>query len=440
MQLPVIDLSAPTGPDQLQSRLRRLRASATGEGEAGATVAQVIQDVRDRGDDAVVDYMRRWTDPAFEAHRIRVEPAELRAARDQLDPALRAALERAIEHVRGYQAHIRPRDPAPITLGGATLGLRHTPFDSAGLAVPGGRAAYPSTVIMLAGPAQAAGVASLSVVTPPPTRREGQPPADVAPLVLATCDLMGIDRVYRIGGAQAIAALALGTARVERVDFIAGPGNTYTQLAKQRLQGHVGIDGFYGPSEIVTLIDRDADPRRVASDLIAQAEHDPGHCFLVAWEPGPIDAVNRELQAQTPRRDRRAAIEASLRDSSFAVLAPDPDHAARVVDAFAAEHVNLAVKDPVHWMGRLRHAGEYFLGDATPVAAGDYYAGPSHCLPTGTTARFASGVAVHTFLKRSGWVHYPSGLPQQAIRDIAALARAEGLDGHAASVETRAAT
>jgi histidinol dehydrogenase len=408
-------------------------------GEAAQTVAQIIADVATHGDEAVVRYMRQWTDPGFEAGRIRVDPAQIKRALDGLDRALRQALQKAIEHVRTYQEHIRPRDPKRLQLGGAELGMRFTPVERVGLAVPGGRAAYPSSVIMLAVPALVAGVATqnLAVVTPPPTRTAGEPIGDVSPLVLAACGMLGIERVYRIGGAQGIAAMALGTASVPAVDLIVGPGNVYTQLAKLQLSGVVGIDGFYGPSEILTVADGSADPARVAADLIAQAEHDPGLCFLVAWERSVVEDVDRAVAEQARQRQRHQAIEKSLEQGSAAVLVPDERQAAAVADRIAAEHVNLAVADPEVWLDRLRHGGEFFLGDATPVAAGDYWAGPSHCLPTGTTARFASGVSVYTFLKRSGTVRYRGGMPQEAIDGIARLAQAEGLEGHAASVRAR---
>lgn len=429
---------------------------STGSGEAAQTVSRIISDVAANGDAAVVQYMRQWTDPQFNQTHIRVPADELARAVDQIDPKLRAALESAIANVRAYQRHIMPAPPSKITLDGAELGLRFSPVDRVGLAVPGGRAAYPSTVVMLAVPALVAGVSkqNICVVTPPPTRGDGQakqtdPPrspagvsaptgaAEASPLVLATCAMLGIEHVYRIGGAQAIAALALGTATVPPVDMIAGPGNVYTQLAKLQLSGQVGIDGFYGPSEIVVIADESANPTRVAADLIAQAEHDPGRCFLVAWSRPVIDRINQQLQQHLAARTRTEAITRSFAQWSAAVLVDDNTQAAAVADQIAAEHVSLAVADPVAWLDRLRHGGEFFLGDQTPVAAGDYWAGPSHCLPTGTTARFASGVSVYTFLKRSGTVRYTPAMPDAAIQGIAALARAEGLDGHAASVETR---
>jgi histidinol dehydrogenase len=278
-----------------------------------------------------------------------------------------------------------------------------------------------------------AGVRELCVVCPPPTGGGG----DVSPLVLGACHMLGIERVYRIGGAQAIGALAYGTATVPAVDFIAGPGNAWTQQAKRQVFGVVGIDGLFGPSEIVVLADDSAVDAYVAADLIAQSEHDPGCCFLVSTSRGVIERVSAALAAQLDGASRREAIEKSLREWSAAVVVSDESAAAEVIDLIAAEHVTLAVTDPRRTLEGLRHAGAWFLGNNTPVASGDYYAGPSHCLPTGTTARFSSGLSAYTFLKRSSVECYPRWMPMSAIDDVAALARAEGLDGHAASVMLR---
>ena len=257
--------------------------------------------------------------------------------------------------------------------------------------------------------------------------------------MLATAKMLGIERVYRIGGAQGIAAMAYGTDRVEKVDLIAGPGNVYVQLAKSRLGGVCGTDGgFYGPSEIVTIADDTANPAWIAADLIAQAEHDPGKCFLVSWKPELIEAVLVQIAEQMKDRTRAEAITKALKSDSCAVLAPDRDAAVDVANQIACEHVSLAVKDPEAMLDDIRFGGEVFLGHQTPVAAGDYHAGPSHCLPTGTTARYSSGVSVYTFLKRTGTVAYPKkGMKKQTIADIARMAEAEGLDGHAASATVR---
>jgi histidinol dehydrogenase len=440
MSLPLIDLNTPEGREAWAARFERLRATASLASPEAEIVGQLVEDVRQRGDDAVVEAMRRFTDPGFSAQRIRVSSDEMDRAQADLDPDLRAALEAAIGNVRAYQEHIRPSDPAPLELAGAELGLRFNPVASAGLTVPGGVAALVSTLVMLAVPAIAAGVppSSLRVVNPPPTPRPGQQPGDIAPELMACCRMLGIETLYRIGGAQAVAALAFGTESVEAVEMIAGPGNVFVQLAKQSVAGACGTDGgFYGPSEIVTVADASADPTCVAADLIAQAEHDPGKCFLVSWSREVLEAIVAEVGVQLAERGRVEAIEAALDTESAALWVRDEDAAAKVADAIAAEHVNLAVEDPDAWLARLKNGGEFFLGDQTPVAAGDYYAGPSHCLPTGTTARFASGISVYTFLKRSGTVHYRDGLPADAIEAIARLAEFEGLDAHAASARVR---
>jgi histidinol dehydrogenase len=437
--LPLFDLSLESGRNGLDSQIERLKPPVGYDTEVARTVAAIVEDVRKHGDEAVVRYMRKWTDASFEAARIRVTDEELTAAEKSLEPALREAILGMIDNVRVYQSHLMPTAPAPIVHGGAEMGLRFSPVDSAGLAVPGGKAAYPSSVVMLAVPALVAGVPPerIVVVTPPPTRTSNEAPTDVAQLVLAACKLCGLSTVYRIGGAQAMAALAFGTESVRPVDMIVGPGNTYVQLAKAQLSGVIGTDGFYGPSEILTIADDSADPRKVAADLLAQAEHDPGKCFLVSWSKDVLDATIAEIKTQLGARKRSDALKIALRGESCAVLVRDSEEAAAVANRIACEHVSLAVKDPDALLPLIRHAGEVLLGDATPMAAGDYWAGPSHCLPTGTTARFTSGLSPYTFLKRMGTIRYREGIPKAAREAIALLAEAEGLDGHAESARVR---
>jgi histidinol dehydrogenase len=438
--LPVFDMNEAQGAKDLERMLSRLSGTASAASEAARTVAGIVADVRERGDAAVVEYMRRWTDARFTADRICVTEKELEAAEKGLGGELKEAIGASIENVRKYQEHILPGEVKPVEIAGAELGLRFTPVDSAGLTVPGGTAVLFSTVIMLAVPAMVAGVEAkrISVVSPPPTRKGEEAGGDISPIVLATCRMLGIEKVYRIGGAQAVAALAFGTESVEKVDMIAGPGNVFVQLAKAQVSGATGTDnGFYGPSEIVTVADESADVRRVAADLIAQAEHDPGKCFLVVWSKAVLGRIMEELERQLERRQRREPLVKALTNDSCAVVVRDAEQAMEVANRFAAEHVNLAVANPDALLEKLRHGGEVFLGDSTPVAAGDYYAGPSHCLPTGTTARFTSGVSVYTFLKRMGTVAYRGGMPGRVIEHIARLAEAEGLDGHAESVRVR---
>ena len=434
------DLGTSAGRTAFEARLERLCETTSARDESAATVAHIIDDVRQHGDEAVVRYMRKWTDPQFTVDRIRVPPEDLDAAVDQIEPRLKEAIAAAIDHVRTYQMHIKPSDPGQTIIDGAELGLRFTPVDSVALTVPGGTAVLFSTLIMLAVPAHVAGVdpKQMVVLNPPPTRAGGRATGDISPIVQATCSMLGIEKLYRIGGAQGVAAVAWGTECVDRVQMVAGPGNVFVQLAKTQLNGIVGTDGgFYGPSEITTIADQSADPACIAADLIAQAEHDPGRCFLIAWSRTVIDRIVAQICSQLPNRRRRRAIESSLIGDSCAILVVSRDQAINVANSIACEHVHLAVSDPEAMAKQIRHAGEIFLGDRTPVAAGDYYAGPSHCLPTASTARFASGISVYTFLKRSSTVRYRQGMSSATAEAIARLAEAEGLDGHADSARLR---
>lgn len=442
MPLRVIDTTGPAGAEALDDVVARLRAQTLPGPDVVEAVARIVADVRDRGEAAVVEHMRRFTDPNFNEDLIAVDPDDPALAAEQLDPAVKEALLESIANVRAYQQHVMPADPQTLSLDGAELGMRFTPMDRVGLCIPGGRASYPSSVIMTAVPAQVAGVESIAVICPPPTRTDDGPSAgsghgDISPLVLGACGLLGIDEVYRIGGAQGVAALAYGTEMIPPVDFIAGPGSVYVQEAKRQVFGAVGIDGLYGPSEVIVVADATADPAMVASDLLAQAEHDPGSCVLVALQAEVIDRINAEVDRQLPQRKRREAIERSLNERSVALIAEDGHGLVGIVDTIAAEHVTLAVAEPMRLLEAFRHGGAWFLGDRSPVASGDYYAGPSHCLPTGTTARFTSGISVYTYLKRSSVEHYPNGPSPAAIDSIATLAEAEGLDAHAASVRAR---
>jgi histidinol dehydrogenase len=438
--LKVLNIDNAADRSQLDGLVGRLRAMATGGDEKVAGVVRtIVQSVQNTGDAAVIECMRRFTRPTATAGDIRIDPALCQAAWESLNADLRGAIERSIDHVRRYQQHIMPTDPQPIDVDGASVGLRFTPIERVGLTVPGGRADYPSTLIMLAVPAQVAGVKEIAVCCPPPNVDPAKPDqtGEVSQLVLGAAYALGLTELYRLGGAEAVAAMTYSTETVKAVDFIAGPGNVFSQLAKRQVFGLVGIDGFFGPSEVVVLADETAKPDRMAAELICQAEHDPGCCFLVSSNGAVIEAINKEIAAQLPQRKRREAIEQALRDWSFAVVVRDEAGAYAMVDRLAAEHVVLAVADPQQALGQVQHGGAFFLGDQTPVASGDYYAGPSHALPTGTTARFTSGASVYTFLKRSSVECYPRGMDAQAITDIAALAEAEGLEAHAESAKVR---
>jgi histidinol dehydrogenase len=398
--------------------------------KAEESVRQILAAVAQRGDDAIVEYSRRFDDPQFTAQQIRVSQDEIRRAADRVSDEQLDAIRQSIAQVRQYQQHIMPVDPAPLRRDGAELGLRFTPLDSAALYFPAGKAAYPSSLIMLAVPAQVAGVQELVAVTAPSYFGKSD-------LVLAAACELGIQTVLRGSGVAMIAALAFGTASVKRVDKIVGPGNTYVQLAKRMLFGGVGIDGFLGPSEIVTLADDTANARFIAADLLAQAEHDPGNAFLLTSSPGLVQRVLAELQRQLPALRRTDAIKKALAQNSAIVVDSSMDRLVELANRFAAEHVNIQTADDEAVLAKLRHGGAVFVGPWSAVAAGDYVAGPSHCLPTGTTARFTSGVSVYEFLKRSSIERYTCDALDAEAHAIMTLAKAEGLDAHAASVAIR---
>ena len=429
----ILDWTRPADRARLQEIADRYAARSWVGGELAAAMGRFMDDLRARGDGAVVDYLRRHTRGDYSEDAIRVAPETIAAAGAALDPEAAAAFRRAADNVRAYQAHVKPADPVPLRRHGAELGLRHTPVASAGLSVPGGAGAYPSTLVMLAVPAQVAGVPRLAVATPP---RSTGATVEIDPTVLGVCHLLGIDTVYRIGG-FALAALAVGTERIAPVEMIAGPSNIYGQEAKRQLFGVVGIDGLYGPSEIVVLADDAAHPAWVAADLLAQAEHDPGTAILVAVERSVVEAVAAALQELLAGRARRDALERALQANCALVQVPDRTTACELIDRLAPEHLTLAVRDPRAVLEQVRHAGAVFVGDRSPVASGDYWAGPSHCLPTGGTARFSSGCSVYTFLKRTSIEAYPYGLPRQAFDDIELLAGLEGFEAHRHSVHLR---
>ncbi|HEV8604019.1 MAG TPA: histidinol dehydrogenase [Tepidisphaeraceae bacterium] len=433
--IPTLQLSADH--QRIESLLNNLRLNpidlALTRGplaSASQSVQKILNDVASKGDEAIVSISRQFDDPNFTADQIRVTPEEMSAAARRVPADQLNATRRAISQVREYQSHILPKSPPALNRSGVDLSLRFTPLASAGLYFPAGKASYPSSLIMLAVPAQVAGVVNIIVCTPP--SKHGR-----SDLVLAAAHELNLKNVFRAGGAAAIAAMAFGTATIPRVDKIVGPGNTYVQLAKRLLAGAVGIDGYLGPSEILILADESGNAKFIAADLLAQAEHDPGSCFLFTTSPELATAVSHEILQQLTSLQRRPAIEKALNDSSAIILDPSIDNLIALANQFAAEHVNIQVKEESKVLPKLQHAGAIFLGPYSPVAAGDYVAGPSHCLPTNTTARFSSGISVYEFLKRSSVVRYlPQGLSADA-NAITALANAEGLDAHAASVRIR---
>lgn len=435
--IPTLHLSNDADRQKIEALLAKLKLNpadiALSRGELwkqSAAVQAILADVAERGDAAVVDSARKFDDPYFTAEQIRVSAQEMREAHGRTPADQLAAIRQAIAQVREYQSHVMPTPPQPLLRAGVELGIRFTPLSSCGMYFPGGKAAYPSTLIMLAVPAQIAGVQRIAVVTPP--SRFGR-----SDLVLAACVELGLTDVFRAGGAAAIAALAFGTGTIPAVDKICGPGNTYVQLAKRALAGCVGIDGYLGPSDILVIADDSAVPAYVAADLLAQAEHDPGSCYLLTTSPQLASDVVSEMLLQMKRLSRVEAIEHSFATESAIILGDNLDELTALANRFAPEHVNLQTRDNPAVLKNLVHAGAVFVGPHSPVAAGDYVAGPSHCLPTNTTARFTSGISVYEFLKRSSVVHYEAeGLKNDAAA-IIAMANAEHLDAHAASINVR---
>lgn len=432
--IPILHYSEDQDRARVDAMLRRLALDPAeivlNSGGDAAAVLRTLADVKERGDAAITELARRFDDPAFSTDQIRVTPEEMRAAAQRIPAHQSNALKRSIAQVREYQTDILPQVPRATIRPGVELGLRFTPLDSAGLYFPGGKAAYPSSLIMLAVPAQVAGVKRIAVCSPPSKYGKSD-------LVLAACHELGLADVFRAGGAAAIAALAFGTQTISAVDKIVGPGNKYVQLAKRAVAGVVGIDGFLGPSEIIVIADESADPSFIAADLIAQAEHDPGSCFLLTTSDAMAQEVLREIEPQVAVLSRKPAIEKALRSESMIIVDPSMDVLIQLANRFAAEHVNVQTSDDQAVLAKLMHAGAVFLGPYSPVAAGDYVAGPSHCLPTNTTARFSSGISVYEFLKRGSVVRYSlDGLKNDADA-IVAMAQAEHLDAHAASVKIR---
>jgi histidinol dehydrogenase len=403
--------------------------------EADADVARdvraILASVRDEGDAALAAFTRRFDRHDPEVTGWRIENADCVAALEGLAPDLRAALELAHDRIVAYHAKQRPADSDSVDDAGVRLGARWRAVEAAGVYVPGGRAAYPSSVLMNAVPAKVAGVERLVMVTPTPD-------GEANPLVLAAAALAGVDEVWRVGGAQAIAALAYGTERIKPVDVVTGPGNAWVAEAKRQLYGVVGIDMVAGPSEIVVVADGANDPEWIAADLLSQAEHDPtSQSILFTDDALFADAVADAVDRQIATLATKAVARDSWDANGAIIVVERLDQAMPLVDRLAPEHLELAVDHPEPLFDRVRNAGSVFLGRHTPEAVGDYVAGPNHVLPTGRRARFASGLSVLDYMKRTSFL----GLDAAALGRIGpaavTLAEAEGLPAHARSVAIR---
>jgi len=395
------------------------------------TVRDIVRRVRDEGDDAVLDLALRFDGADLRERGLAVSPEEFAAAIDAIPSALRLALDGLIDRVADLH-----RRQVPLEWwderDGVRFGERVTPVRAAGCYVPGGRAVYPSSVAMTVTPAFVAGVQEIVVTTPP--RSDGS----IHPEVLYAAKQAGATRVVKTGGAQAIAALALGTASVPAVDTVVGPGNAYVTEAKRQLNGVIGIDGLAGPTELVIVADATADPSYLATDLVAQAEHDPqAETTLISADPAVIEEVRQALEAEVVKAGRRDIVDVALANAR-AVLVADLEHAVEVVDGLAPEHLQVILVDPRAFALRVRNAGAVFLGNATSVPFGDYGVASNHVLPTGGTARFTSGLRTTAFLKTTSVVELEPRAARQLAREVSEIARSEGLGGHARAVEIRA--
>jgi histidinol dehydrogenase len=396
-------------------------------------VERICGDVQARGLVAVLEYSRKLDKAELTPATVRVSAEELAAAHAAADSEFLATVRRIRTNILEFQRAILHQDVG-VTRQGVRLMQRYTPLARVGLCVPGGAAAYPSTVLMTAVPAQAAGVGEIAVVAPP--TKFGA----FNPVVLATCHELGIHDVYRIGGAQGVAALAYGVEGIAAVDKIAGPGNLFVALAKRHVYGTVDIDSIAGPSEVVVIADQTTRPDFTAADLLAQAEHAPGASILITWSEQALEATSRELERQVAGLSRATETIQSLADFGCLILVRDEDEAGRIADLIAPEHLHLAVENAERLLPKIRNAGATFLGNHSPVALGDYAAGPSHVLPTAGTARWASGLSANHFLRSSSLIEYSDEALQAISADVMRMADVEGLTAHRASVQVRLTT
>jgi histidinol dehydrogenase len=441
-----IDLSSADG----RQRLDALRTTLASQGElvspAGRqrtidvfgeplTPRQVVEricgDVKSRGLAALLDYTRRIDNAAVTPESLFVDPAALAAAHAAAEPGFLAAVRRIKSNVERFQEALLARDVEVPLPGGGFLRQRYLPLDRVGVCVPGGAAAYPSTLLMTVVPARVAGVKEIVVVAPP--TKFGSENVHV----LATCHELGVTTVMRAGGAQAVAAMAYGVEGLTRVDKIVGPGNLFVALAKEHVYGDVSIDSIAGPSEIVIVADAAANPEHIAADMLAQAEHSPGSAILLTSSAAVAGRVAEALERRLAVLERSDLTRDSLERFGAIVLTRDDDEAARLADALAAEHLSIDTADPQATLAHIRHAGAVFLGPYSPVAAGDYAAGPSHVLPTGGTARFAGGLSANEFLRSGSVIQLAEADLAALAADITTLADTEGLTAHRRSVEVR---
>jgi histidinol dehydrogenase len=428
----VIEVINSHDQKRLTDKLKRIRGRNVAlDAALMSQVGSIIDDVRRRGDAALIDYARQFDGYAMQVSELRISEEELRLLAASADASVLEALREAIINVRRFHEQERQHSWEIETEHGVRLGQRITPIERVGLYVPGGTASYPSSVVMNVVPAQVAGVQSIVVATPPRSIHEN-------PAVAAALLQVGVSEVYAVGGAQAIAALAYGTESVPRVDKITGPGNRYVAAAKKLVFGTVGIDSIAGPSEVVIIADDTARAEFVAADLLAQAEHaEDASAILVTTSERLANEVVTEVSRQTESLPRRAVVQKSLAQYGAIFVVADLDEACAIVNELAPEHLEIVTRDDDAVAARILHAGAIFFGPYTPEVVGDYFAGPNHVLPTAGAARFSSALGVYDFVKRTSVLRYSREALKQSADKIATLAKAEGLDAHARSAAIR---
>ena len=425
----IIDLNEKTKAELLDNLLRRSPANYT---EYENTVAEIIRNVREGKDKALFEYTEKFDHTKMDAAHIRVQPQEIRAAYDSLDPELIRVMKKSAENIRIFHEKQKRNSWIETKDDGSILGQRIIPIEISGVYVPGGKAAYPSSVLMNVIPAKVAGVRRIIMTTPP------QKDGSINPGTLAAADIAGVTEIYKVGGAQAIAAMAFGTESVPKVDKITGPGNIFVALAKKACFGYVSIDSIAGPSEILVIADETANPRYVAADLLSQAEHDEmASAILITTSKLLAEQVSDEIETFLTKLSRADIIRKSLDSYGYTFLADNMAEAVEAANAIASEHLEIITRNPYEVMTGIRNAGAIFLGAYSSEPLGDYYAGPNHILPTNRTARFFSPLSVDDFVKKTSLISYSEQALRDAHEDIELFAKSEGLTAHANSIAVR---
>ncbi len=425
----IVQLDKETKKNILSDLLKR---DPNQYGEYEATVKEIVENVRHNGDEALKEYTLQFDHTELDTRKMLVSDDEIAEAESLVDPELKQVMQKSLENIRNYHKKQLRTSWFDAQPNGTILGQKVTPLTRVGVYVPGGKAAYPSTVLMNIVPASVAGVPEIVMVTPP--GKDGK----VNPVTLTAAKMAGATKIYKVGGAQAIAALAFGTATVPKVDKIVGPGNIFVALAKKCVYGYVSIDSIAGPSEILVIADETANPRHIAADLLSQAEHDElASAILITTSKKLADEVSQYIEKMVPNLSRRAILEKSLENYGYILLAESLDEAIDVANEIASEHLEIVTANPFEVMTKIKNAGAIFLGSYSSEPLGDYFAGPNHVLPTNGTAKFFSPLSVDDYVKKSSIIYYSKEALEAVHEDIEKFAKAEGLTAHANSIHVR---